>query len=37
MKGSLLKAKQISLLPLLLQKSKKYDLKESISPIRRES
>ena len=33
MKGSLLKAKQISLLRLHLQKHKKYDLNKSIPPI----
>ena len=33
MKGSLLKGKQISSLPLCLQKHKKYDLKKSIPPI----
>ena len=32
MKGSLLKGKQISILPLCLQKNKKY-LKKSIPPI----
>ena len=34
MNGSLLKGKQISLLPLRLQKHKKYDLKKCIPPIR---
>ena len=33
MKGSLLKGKQISSLPLRLLKHKKYDLKKSIPPI----
>ena len=33
-KGSLLKGKQISLLPLRLQKHKNYDLKISTAPIR---
>ena len=37
MKGSLVKGKQISLLPLRLQKHKKYDLKKSIPPVRRDS
>ena len=37
MKGSLVKGKQTSLLPLRLQKNEKYDLKKSIPPVRWDS